>query len=151
MIRPSGSQLPTRTEFVGREIVAAAARVHSVLGPGLLESAYSACLVRELTMRGLTVRCEVPVPVYYEDLRLEAGFRLDLLVNGRVLVEVKAVELLRPIHQAQLMTYLRLSGHQLGYLMNFNVLRMEHGIRRFVLEPDRDPMPRLDPMKFNLH
>ncbi|MGV3618349.1 MAG: GxxExxY protein [Fimbriimonas sp.] len=130
--------LSPRTEWVGREVVAAIHTVHAALGPGLLESAYSACLYKELTMRGLVVRAEVPVPVFYADLRVEAGFRMDLLVNDRVLIEVKAVEAFRHIHQAQVLTYLRISGHRLGYLVNFNVIKIQNGVRRFVREDEAD-------------
>jgi GxxExxY protein len=128
----TAAPLSPRTEWVGREVVAAVRTVHAALGPGLLESAYSACLYKELSIRGLVVRAEVPVPVWYADLRVEAGFRLDLLVNDRVLIEVKAVESLRHVHQAQLLTYLRLSGHRLGFLVNFNVVKIDNGLRRFV-------------------
>jgi GxxExxY protein len=111
-------------------IVDSAIAVHRVLGPGLLESAYKACLAFELRKRGLDVASEVPLPVVYEGHKLEAGYRIDLLVASLVVVEVKAVDCVAPIHRAQLLSYLRLSGHSLGLLLNFNVLLMKDGIVR---------------------
>jgi len=104
--------------------------VHRALGPGLLESAYQACLSHELRKRGFGVTTEVPLPVVYDGHKLEAGYRIDLLVEGQVVVEVKAVDALAPIHRAQLLTYLRLSGRSLGLLLNFNVPLMKDGIVR---------------------
>ncbi|MBV8206595.1 MAG: GxxExxY protein [Acidobacteria bacterium] len=121
---------------VSRVIVDAAMKVHSALGPGLLESAYKACLKHEIEKRGLSVRTEVPLPVIYEDVKLELGYRLDLLVSELVIVEVKAIEALAPIHQAQIISYLKLSGKSLGLLINFHVAHLKNGIRRFVLGTD---------------
>ena len=118
-------------EEVGKQVVDSAYRVHVALGPGLLESVYQACMVHELKKRGLNVDSEVPVAVLYDDLRLDAGYRIDLLVEGLVVVENKCVEQLLPIHQAQIITYLRLGGYQLGYLINWNVKRIKDGIHRF--------------------
>jgi GxxExxY protein len=106
--------------------------VHRALGPGLLESAYEACLAHELSLRGLAVRRQVPLPIVYEGLTLEAGYRLDLLVGDLVIVEIKAVEGLLRLHEAQLITYLKLSGLSLGLLINFNVGLFRDGVRRLV-------------------
>jgi len=112
------------------EIVGAAMKVHSVLGPGLLESAYEACLKHELSKRGLRVECQVMLPVQYDGVAIDAGYRIDLLVEDAVVIELKAVEKVVPIHEAQLLTYLKLSGKKLGLLLNFNVLHMKDGIKR---------------------
>jgi len=120
-------------ERVATEIVDAAFKIHSKLGAGLLESAYETLMVYELSKRGLRVEQEVAVPVVYEQVRLDAGYRLDLLVNGLVIVELKAVERPHPIHEAQLLTYLKLTGHRLGILINFNTKLMNDGIKRVVL------------------
>lgn len=117
---------------VSRHIVDSAMEVHTKLGPGLLESAYSACLRYELCQRSLMVAAELSLPVVYEGVRIDAGYRIDLLVNNLVIIEVKAVERLAPIHDAQLLSYLRLSGKKLGLILNFNVLHMRDGIRRLV-------------------
>lgn len=114
-------------------VVDAAMRVHSVLGPGLLESAYEACLAHELRARGVNVTTQVGLPVVYEGARLDLGYRIDLLVEDAVIVEVKAVEALAPIHEAQLLSYLRLSGKRVGLLINFNVLHLKDGIKRMIL------------------
>jgi len=107
-------------------------KVHSVLGPGLLESAYQACLAHELRSRGLEVAAQVPLPVVYEGFKLEVGYRIDLVVERRVVVEVKSVEAIHPIHEAQLLSYMRLSGIPVGLLINFNVLHLRGGIKRMV-------------------
>jgi GxxExxY protein len=114
-------------------IIDAAMKVHSVLGPGLLESAYAACLMHELVKRGLKVAREVPLPVVYDGVKLDAGYRLDLVVEDIVIVELKAVEALAPIHHAQVLSYLKLSGKPIGILINFHVLHLKDGIKRFVL------------------
>ncbi len=118
------------------QIVDAAVAVHRALGPGLLESVYEQCLACEIEMRGLTVSRQVVMDVVYRDLRLNGGFRMDLLVDRRVAVEVKAGERLLPIHKAQLLTYLKLSGLKLGLLINFNVLHLRDGLRRVIQTPD---------------
>jgi GxxExxY protein len=120
-------------DIAGRAIVDAGLKVHRALGPGLLESAYERCLAHELISRGLVVRNQVPLPIVFEGLEIEAGYRLDLLVNDLVIVEVKAVDALAPIHEAQLLTYLKLSGCRLGFLMNFNVKLLKQGVRRLAL------------------
>jgi len=114
------------------QVVDAALRVHSALGPGLLESAYEACLSHELRVRGLRVATQVPLPVIYHGVRIEVGYRLDMLVDGRVIVELKAIARVLPVHQAQLLSYLRLSGHRVGLLINFHVPRLRDGIHRMV-------------------
>jgi GxxExxY protein len=114
-------------------IVDAAMKVHSALGPGLLESAYAACLRHELIKRGLTVASEVPVPVVYDGIKLEAGYKLDLLVEDTVVVELKAIEALAPIHQAQIISYLKLAHKPIGLLINFHSLHLKDGIKRFVV------------------
>ena len=113
-------------------IVDSSMTVHSALGPGLLESAYEACLEVELRSRGLTVRRQVPLPLAYKGVELEAGYRIDLLVDENVIAEIKAVRTTLPIHQAQLLSYLRLSQRRVGLLINFNVLHLRNGIYRLV-------------------
>ncbi|HEY0720430.1 MAG TPA: GxxExxY protein [Gammaproteobacteria bacterium] len=119
-------------EDIGREIVDSALRVHSLMGPGLLEGTYEVCLEHELIKRGLKAVRQIAVPVQYDGILLDAGYRLDLLVEEKVVVELKAIEQLKDIHLAQVLNYLRLGGFQLGYLMNFNVVRMKQGIKRIV-------------------
>ena len=119
-------------EEVATCIVDRAVRVHRALGPGLLESAYQACLAYELRGAGLEVKCELTLPVRYQGVLLDAGYRLDMMVEGQVVVENKAVERLLPIHTAQMLTYLRLTGCHLGFLLNWNVTLMKHGIKRVV-------------------
>ena len=119
-------------EEVGSNIVDAAVKVHIALGPGLLESAYQACLDYELTKRGLNVACEVPVPITYNGHIIETGYRIDMLVENCVIIENKVAEKLLPLHEAQLITYLKLKSCWLGYLLNWNTILMKHGIRRIV-------------------
>jgi GxxExxY protein len=114
-------------------IIGAAIEVHRSLGPGLLESAYRECLTREFELRQIAFEKEKPLPLEYKGLKLEQGYRLDFLIANKVVVEVKAVEGLLPVHEAQLMTYLRLGGWQIGLLINFNVPVLKDGIRRRVL------------------
>ena len=113
-------------------VVDASITVHSVLGPGLLESAYKACLVHELRKRGLTVLTEIPVPIIYDGVVVDVGYKMDLLVEDAVVVEVKAIKQLSPVHDAQLLSHLVLSGHKVGLLINFHVRFLKHGIRRMV-------------------
>ena len=117
---------------ISGHVVDAAMKVHSALGPGLLESAYQRCLLYELQKRGLKVASEVQLPVVYETITLDVGYRLDLVIEDAVIAEIKSVESLAPIHQAQLLTYLKLSGKKVGLLINFNVLHMRDGIKRMV-------------------
>jgi GxxExxY protein len=121
-------RLNTMTE----PIIGAAMQVRRTLGPGLLESAYVACLAYELAKRGLAVEQQEPVPLIYEEVKLECGYRMDLLVEQSVVVEVKSVDALAPIHEAQTLSYLRLSGCKLALLINFNVTVLKDGIRRFI-------------------
>jgi GxxExxY protein len=117
---------------VGDQIVDAAILIHRTLGPGLLESAYKQVLTYELQNRGFRVENEVAVPVSYKEHVIQIGYRIDILVNNAVIIENKTVENLLPIHQAQLLTYLKLSGCKLGYLLNWNVVLMKYGIKRMV-------------------
>ena len=119
-------------EQVAREIVDSAVKVHRALGPGLLESAYQQCQAHELRKRELQVVCEVTLPVNYDGLEIDAGYRIDMLVEGSVIIENKAVDELLPIHQAQLLTYLKLHNCRLGFLLNWNVPLMKRGIKRMV-------------------
>ena len=119
-------------EEVGKQIGDAAIKVHRALGPGLLESAYQACLAHELRKRGLAVACEVLQPVLYDGVQIEAGYRLDMLVEDLVIIENKAVEIVLPIHAAQLLTYMRLRNCRLGYLINWHVPLVKDGIKRMV-------------------
>jgi GxxExxY protein len=119
-------------ESIARKIVDSAFTVHSALGPGLLESIYEQCLAYELESRGIMVARQSVLPVIYREIRIDSGFRIDMLVGDLVVVEVKAVEGLLPVHEAQILTYLKLSGHRLGFLINFNVARISQGIRRFI-------------------
>jgi GxxExxY protein len=116
------------------EIIGAAIAVHRALGPGLLESTYEACLVYELTQRGLKVERQKELPVRYHGVQLDCGYRIDLLVEDTIIVELKAVDKLEPIHEAQLLSYLKLSGIKIGLLINFNVEFLKQGIKRRVLD-----------------
>ena len=115
------------------DIRGAAFRVHTELGPGLLESAYEACLVHELREMGYSVERQKGLPLRYKDVNLDIGYRMDMLVAGRVVVELKSVRELTPIDTAQILTYMRLSGVQLGLLLNFNLFRMKDGIKRYIV------------------
>ena len=125
--------IPAEVDYVPAQAVNAAFQVHSRLGPGLLESVYEVCLVHELTKAGLRVERQLVLPVIYDDIRLDAGLRIDAVVEECVLIELKAVETILPVHRAQLLTYLKLSGHRLGLLINFNVPVIKEGIVRMVL------------------
>lgn len=118
---------------VSGEVVGAAIKVHRALGPGLLESAYRTCMRHELSVRGLEVHEEALLPVRYDGLLIDAGYRIDLLVADIIVVELKTVVRLLPVHQAQLLSYLRLSGRSVGLLINFNVWRLKDGIKRMVV------------------
>lgn len=120
-------------EEVATNVVDAALKVRRELGPGLLESAYEQCLALELSRRGIRVERQKEVPVTYQGLRIEAGYRLDLLVENLVVVEIKTVERMAPVHDAQLLTYLRLSGLRIGFLINLHTRLLKDGIRRLVL------------------
>ena len=121
-----------RINEITEKIIGAAIEVHRVIGPGLLESSYEACLCRELEMQGLRFARQVLLPVRYKDIDLDCGYRMDLVVEESVIVEIKAVEGILPIHEAQLLTYLRLTGQRVGLLINFNVPVLKQGVRRLV-------------------
>jgi len=118
---------------LSRVIIGAAIEVHRQLGPGLLESAYEECLAYELIQRDIAVERQKPIAVVYKEVRLDCGFRVDLMAEGRVVVEIKAVDRLMPVHDAQILTYLKLTGCKLGLLLNFNVPKLRDGIKRLVL------------------
>ncbi len=115
------------------KVIGCAIEVHRELGPGLLESAYEQCLAHELSMHEIPFRLQVPVPVEYKGLKLESGYRIDLLIDDTLIVELKSVDRLQPLHEAQLLTYMKLAGMKTGLLINFNVRVLKHGIKRFVL------------------
>ncbi|MFA5073748.1 MAG: GxxExxY protein [Nitrospirota bacterium] len=114
------------------KIIKAAMNVHSTLGPGLLESAYEACLLHELRKLDLKALSQVPLPVFYDGLKIDAGYRIDLLIEESIIVELKAVEKVLPIHEAQILSYLKLSRKTVGLLINFNVVHLKNGIKRIV-------------------
>jgi GxxExxY protein len=118
---------------ITHEIIGAAMEVHKRLGPGLLESAYEECLLFELRLRNLKMERQKGIPVVYKEVKLDCGYRLDLLVEGKIILELKSVEGLAPIHEAIILTYLRLSGHKIGLLINFNVTVLKDGVRRFIV------------------
>jgi GxxExxY protein len=118
---------------VSREIIGAAIEVHKVLGPGLLESAYEKCLVYEIALKGLSFERQKAIPVIYKEVLIDCGYRLDLLVENKIIVELKTVEFLNPVHEAQILTYIKFSGIRTGLLINFNVTILKNGLRRFVL------------------
>lgn len=120
-------------EKVGKTVLDAAFRVHTTLGPGLLESIYETTTAYEIRKSGLTVATQVELPILYDGQKLASGLRLDMLVENCVIVELKSVETMNPVYEAQIMTYLRLSGVRLGFLINFNVKRLKDGIKRFVV------------------
>ena len=130
-------------EAVATDIVDCAIKVHRALGPGLLESAYQQCHVYELRERGRDVKTEVKLPIVYEGQKIDAGYRIDTLVENLIIIENKAVETVLPIHQAQLLTYLKLSGCKIGFLLNWNVKLMKDGIKRVVYNLEgQTPYPR---------
>jgi GxxExxY protein len=124
--------IPERTEEVAKYILDASFKVHTVLGPGLLESVYETCLAHELNIRGLEVGSQVSLPVVYEGIKIDTGVRLDIMVEKCVIVEVKAVDVMISVYKAQLLTYLKLSGIRLGLLINFNTIHLRDGISRLV-------------------
>lgn len=125
--------IPPETDAAAKAIVEAAFAVHSALGPGLLESVYEACLAHEFHKPGLSFKKQLALPILYDGIKLEAGLRLDFVVEDCVVVEVKAVDTMIPVFQAQVLTYLKLTGHRLGLLINFNVPVIQAGIRRLAL------------------
>lgn len=118
---------------ISEQIIGAVIEVHKQLGPGLLESVYEVCLGQELSLRGVQFQAQVAVPVVYKGVRLAADFRADLIVENQIVVELKAIEKIQPVHQAQLLSYLKLAGYKLGLLINFNVPVLKQGIRRLIL------------------
>jgi len=118
---------------LSNKIIGAALEVHKALGPGLIESAYQACLCQELKLQGLAIEKEKDLPVEYKGIKLDCGYRMDIVVEGKVVVEVKSLEKVLGIHEAQLLTYLKLTGMKLGLLINFNTEMLRHGIKRIVL------------------
>jgi GxxExxY protein len=121
-------------EEISNQIIGCAIEVHRALGPGLLESAYEQCLAHELARNDIEFQLQAPMPVIYKGLKLDCGYRLDLIVADSVVVELKSVEKLLPVHEAQILTYLKLSGMRLGLLINFNESLLKNGIKRFVLD-----------------
>ncbi len=126
------TETKNKANSLSKQVITAAIEIHRSLGPGLMESLYETCLCHELSLRGVVFRKQVPMPVEYKGLKLDNGYRLDVLVDDLVIVELKAVEQLEPIHEAQLLTYLKLTNLWLGLLINFNVPLLKQGIRRFV-------------------
>jgi GxxExxY protein len=126
-------EIPPEVNRISGEIVDAAYKVHSKLGPGLLESVYEVCLAHELITRGLSVQKQVQLPVLYDGITLDGGLRLDLIVEDLVIVELKAVEVMHSVYEAQVLTYLKLTGKRVGLLVNFNVSSIKNGIKRLVL------------------
>ena len=120
-------------DVLAHAVIGCAIDVHRALGPGLLESAYEKCLFYELQKKGIHCRAQVPVPITYCDIELDCGYRIDILVNDSLILELKAVDTLSRVHEAQLLTYMKLSGKRTGLLINFNVDRLVKGVRRFVL------------------
>ncbi|MEZ4945392.1 MAG: GxxExxY protein [Cyclobacteriaceae bacterium] len=120
------------SDSLTEKIIGCAMKVHTALGPGLLESAYQECLYFELKKAGFVVEKEKPLPLIYQEVKLDCGYRLDLLVEGQIIIEVKSVDKLADIHLAQVLTYLKLSGNRFGLLINFNVVRLKDGIKRVV-------------------
>ena len=125
--------IPPRTQEVSKEILDAAFKVHTALGPGLLESVYEACLVYELRSSGLMVENQVALPVKYEGITIDSGFRIDLQVENCVIVELKTVDYILPLYRAQLLTYMKLTNTRVGLLINFNAVHLKEGIKRLVL------------------
>ena len=123
----------SREDEIGKAIVDAAFQVHKQLGPGLLEKVYEACLAYELQEKGLIVNRQVPIPITYKKIEFDEGFRLDILVENSIIIELKAVEKSNPLYEAQLLSYLRLTNRNLGYLINFNTPLFKQGIQRFTI------------------
>lgn len=121
-----------QTNQITHEILDSAYKIHSNLGPGLLESAYQACLIYELKKKGIKVESEKPVPVVYEQVKLNCGYRIDILVENKVVIELKTVDAFSDVHYAQVLTYLKFSGKRVGLLLNFNTKSLKNGIKRFI-------------------
>jgi len=135
----------TDIEAIAKDIVDCAIKVHKVLGAGLLESSYQYCHAYELRKRGWNAEMEVKLPILYKDQRIDAGYRIDILVNKLVIIENKSVESVLPVHEAQLLTYMKFSGCKIGFLLNWNVTLMKYGIKRYVLNLPEETIYRKRP------
>jgi GxxExxY protein len=133
VVKKGGEKLMIQNDPLTEKIIGAAIEVHRVLGPGLLESAYEECLCHELRLAGIAFVRQQPLPVVYKGIHLDCGYRLDVVVEGKVILELKTVDRLLPIHEAQILTYLRLAGIHTGLILNFNVPTLRQGIKRMVL------------------
>ena len=131
-MKPSIVPIPSHTESIAKIILDSAYQVHTALGPGMLESVYEACLAYELGLRSIEVKSQITLPVVYKGINVDSGFRLDMLVDGCVIVEIKASEIINPVYCAQLLTYLKLAKIRLGLLINFNVVHLRDGIKRII-------------------
>lgn len=131
--RSNIAPIPEETEKLAKTIIDAAYKVHSTLGPGLLESVYEKCLIYELKVRGIKFQEQVAVPIIYGEVKIDAGFRIDIIIEDAIIIELKAVESHNPLYEAQLLTYLKLTKKRLGLLINFNVPVIKQGIKRIVL------------------
>ncbi len=131
-------------EQIAKQIVNSAITVHKALGPGLLESAYQKCLAYELENTGLAVKCELNLPIQYKNMQIDAGFRADMIVEDSIIIENKTVDQIAPIHEAQLLTYLKLTNLHLGFLLNWNVTLMKHGIKRIVNNLNETPTANME-------
>ena len=125
--------IPPEVELVGKKVLDAAFKVHTNLGPGLLESVYEACLAYEIRKSGLSVETQVALPVIYDNVRIDAGLRIDMVVEKCVIVELKSVDTMNPVYEAQLLTYLKIANFRLGYLINFNIPHLRKGFKRMVI------------------
>ena len=125
--------IPKELDFIGKKIVDASFTIHKSLGPGLLEKVYEICFCHELSKRGLSVQRQIHIPIKYDGIIFNEGLRLDVLVNDCIICELKALETVNPVWEAQVLSHLKITGHRLGYLINFNVPLMKDGIRRFVV------------------
>lgn len=132
MAKPKKNMLSERTEEIGKIIVNAAFKVHKQLGPGLLERVYEVCLAHEITKAGLDVKRQVDIPIFYDGIEFSEGLRLDLLIEDSIIIEIKAVEQINPVWEAQIISQLKLLNKDLGFLINFNVPLIKSGIRRFI-------------------
>lgn len=120
-------------ESLSKDVLGAAIEVHKHLGPGLLESAYEECLSYELTQRGYKIERQKPIPVVYKEIKLECGYRIDILVEDKIVLELKSVDYFNPVHEAQILTYMKFAQKKVGLLINFNVALLKNGIKRYVL------------------
>ncbi len=120
-------------ESITREIIGSAIEVHKQLGPGLLESAYEECLVYELQQKGYKIERQKPIPIIYKEIKLDYGYRIDILVENKVLLELKSIDAIAPVHEAQILTYMKFSNIKIGLLINFNVTVLKNGLKRYVI------------------